>query len=71
MVNVMPAYGDILICTALLDDEMVPGRIVTVARATEDYLDFKEVPNVSYRRGQNFMVAVSRPWHAWGDDVRT
>lgn len=64
-----PAYGDILICTTILDNELVPGRIVTVAHATEDYAYFKEVPNIGYRLDTHFLLAVRRPWYAWGDEA--
>lgn len=62
-------YGDIVICVAILDDEMVPGRILTVVHASEEYVYFKERPNVGYRIGADFLVAVRRPWNAWSDEA--
>lgn len=66
----MIASGDVLICMENLDEMVHAKDIVTVdeVRCDGDYVTLVGNPGCAYR-ADAFLVAVRRPWWAWGDEA--
>lgn len=66
----MIASGDVLICIEDLDERVHAGEIVSVdeLHCDGDYVTLDGIPGRAYRASA-FLVAVRRPWWAWGDEA--
>jgi hypothetical protein len=68
--EMMIASGDVLICMENLDEKVHAKDLVTVDEVGSDgeYVTLEGNPGCSYR-ADAFLVAVRRPWWAWGDEA--